>query len=225
MKKNELTFKEQMKKRIEEKGKLNTYLYITLLSISAIILICTITFPMMLAEFLWEKYKKDSKRMPLDDKGIEEYSLLLVNTFVKPVAKFLKVENDVKVILEPVSSSDTDNQITFGYYSQYCPDDYAYIGLARGHYVKLFYRTICKTSHESKTIFTFKFLSVLAHEFAHAKQFETGALIVENYIEAKTDFVAYKKQDVEVDADKKGLVFVIIFAIDIIKFIFKKDKK
>lgn len=88
--------------------------------------------------------------------------------------------------------------------------------------VTLFYGSILKVSKKSRSIFIIRLIFILAHELRHAKQYQTNSDAFKNYISPGEDFVMYKKQDVETDADRFGVRFVFRSIIAIVRLIFKK---
>lgn len=90
--------------------------------------------------------------------------------------------------------------------------------------VILYYESLLRVSKMSKTLFIINSIITLAHELRHSYQYSKDSKVFTNYITGEEDYVMYRRQDVEKDANRFSYKFALISLWTIIKFLFKSKK-
>lgn len=89
-------------------------------------------------------------------------------------------------------------------------------------YIVIYVANIQQYMNNHNFFIKLKIILTIAHELTHYKQYLNNNQYNENYIDYTVDMVAYKKQDIEKEADSMSFKFVIFNIIKVLKAIFSK---
>lgn len=175
----------------------------------------------------------------LSNKEVEEFTRVFLDNYLIHICTFLGINNIPKLFVQEYNSGLFIKKEMFGIFRHGSGFDLSMDEAGCNEYINenvhtreldfLQYERICIYNINIYNIIPFNhnlisklvIISTIVHELTHYKQFLNNPKYNENYIDSNVDYVAYKKQDIEKEADKMGIKFVLYHLIDILKFILK----